>query len=344
MPDTTPATGGFGIADQPGYVKGELIYPLDNKPTPECHASTIEATADHLVAAWFGGTEEKDPDVGIWVSLYENDTWSPAIEVANGVVSSTERYPTWNPVLYQPEEGPLMLFYKMGPSPDTWWGMQITSEDQGRTWAAPERLPDGILGPIKNKPVHLSDGSILSPSSTEHDGWRVHLERSVDEGKSWQFIGPLDEEEGFEAIQPTVLIHGPEQLQILCRSRAGVVAQSWSTDNGLTWTPLAATNLPNPNSGIDGVTLNDGRHLLVYNHVGKEEGKWGGPRSPLNVAVSDDGENWQQVLVLEDQPGEYSYPAVIQAPDGMVHITYTYQRLSIKHVIVDPAQWTTDGS
>ena len=91
------------------------------------------------------------------------------------------------------------------------------------------------------------------------------------------------------------------------------------------------SGLPNPNSGIDAATLADGRHVVVYNHTTRG-------RSPLNVAVSSDGREWKAALTLEDQPGEYSYPAVIQTPDGLVHITYTWKRQRIRHVVVDAAR------
>lgn len=152
----------FAIPDnQPGLEKAEFIY--ESAPFPACHASTLVEVEGGLLAAWFGGTHERHPDVGIWTSRFENGKWSTPVEVANGVESDTVRYPTWNPVLFQPKDGPLMLFYKVGPSPSEWWGMVMSSEDQGRTWSKPERLPDGILGPIKNKPVQLADGTIISP-------------------------------------------------------------------------------------------------------------------------------------------------------------------------------------
>ena len=69
-----------------GYVRGELIYPLDNTPTPQCHASTIEETTPGFVAAWFRGNARKNKDVGIWVSRLEDNAWSEPVEVA--VVSS----------------------------------------------------------------------------------------------------------------------------------------------------------------------------------------------------------------------------------------------------------------
>ena len=117
------------------------------------------------------------------------------------------RHPTWNPVLFQPRSGPLMLFYKVGPSPSTWWGMVMTSADGGRTWSPPRRLPDGVLGPIKNKPVQLANGDILSGSSTEHDGWRVHFERSSDNGATWTATPPLNDGKEIPAIQPSILVH-----------------------------------------------------------------------------------------------------------------------------------------
>jgi predicted neuraminidase len=328
-----------------GYLQGELIYALEGRPTPQCHASTIVETSRGLVAAWFGGQHEKNPDVGIWVARHDGKAWTKPVEVANGVQSPEKRYPCWNPVLFQPAEGPLLLFYKVGPSPSTWWGMVMTSDDHGQTWSAPRKLGEdaklgdknpNLLGPVKNKPIQLKDGTILCPSSSEHQNWRVHFERSRDNGTTWEVIGPIHDGKEFGAIQPSILIHGDGKLQILCRSQQAVIAQSWSEDNGATWSKMTATELPNPNSGTDAVTLADGRHLLVYNHTGRAGLPTG--RSMLNVAISSDGKSWKPVVTLERQTGEYSYPAVIQTKDGKVHITYTYKRQSVKHVTLDPSQ------
>lgn len=327
------------IKNQPGYISSEYVYPLEKRPTPQCHASTIAETETGLITSWFGGTEEKNPDVGIWVSRFENGSWSNSVEVANGIQADGKRYPCWNPVLFKPKEGPLMLFYKIGPDPQNWWGMMTTSTDNGASWSPSKALPASFLGPIKNKPVQLKDGSIICPSSDEHDGWRVHFEVTSDLGSTWSRIGPINDGKDFSAIQPSILIHPNSVLQILCRSREGVIVQAWSMNNGKSWSRLSAMELPNPNSGTDAVTLKDGRHLLIYNHTGMIEGRWGGNRTPLNLAVSDDGITWKQVLLLENEPGEYSYPAIIQTSDGMVHITYTYKRETIKHVIVDPAKF-----
>ena len=322
-------SAGLPAHGQPSLLTRQFVY--HSAPFPECHASTLVETPAGLVAAWFGGTREKHPDVGIWVSRLERGVWSAPVEVADGVQTSGERHPCWNPVLFQPRTGPLQLYYKVGPSPSTWWGMVRTSSDAGRTWSDARRLPEGILGPIKNKPVQLGDGTILSPTSTEDDGWRVHFERSVDGGATWSRTGPLNDGREIGAIQPSVLLHPGGRLQALGRSRQGRVFEIGSEDAGRTWGRMTLMALPNPNSGTDAVTLADGRHLLVYNHTPRG-------RSPLNVAISVDGREWQAAAVLEDQPGEYSYPAVIQSADGHVHITYTHRRQRIRHVELDPAR------
>jgi predicted neuraminidase len=213
--------------------------------------------------------------------------------------------------------------------------MAIESTDGGATWSAPRRLPDGIAGPIKNKPILLSDGRLLCGSSTEDQGWRVHLEATADRGRTWERTGALNDGQEFGAIQPTILRTGDRGLMILCRARGvGKVLAASSDDLGRTWSKLEPIDVPNPNSGIDGLTLRDGRHLLVYNHTPKG-------RSPLNVAISRDGRQWQRVVELETEPGEYSYPAVIQSADGQIHILYTWRRQRIRHVTLDPAKLAT---
>jgi predicted neuraminidase len=328
------ATTAFAIPEtQPGLESAEFIY--ETAPFPSCHASTLAESKDGLLAAWFGGTHERHPDVAIWVSHFKDGKWSTPVEVANGVESDTVRYPTWNPVLFQPKAGPLMLFYKVGPSPSEWWGMVMTSEDGGHSWSKAERLPEGILGPIKNKPVQLADGTIISPTSTEHDGWRVHFETSTDGGKTWTASPAVNDGEKIRAIQPSILQYDNNRLQAIGRTRSDGVFQIWSEDGGKTWGEMSLTTLPNPSSGTDAVTLADGRQLLVYNH--NPHYKVG--RSPLNVALSKDGENWEAALVLEDEPkNQYSYPAVIQTANGKVHVAYTWRRERIKHAVIDPTE------
>jgi predicted neuraminidase/predicted glycoside hydrolase/deacetylase ChbG (UPF0249 family) len=317
-------------------VKSEFIYSRDDVPFPSCHASTIAETEEGLVAAWFGGTHEKHNDVGIWLSRLVNGKWTKPVEVANGVQHSRLRYPTWNPVLFN-FGNELYLFYKEGPEIPTWWGEYITSADNGKTWSAPVRLPDEILGPVKNKPVLLPSGELLCASSTEHNGWQVHMEFTSDRGLTWERTNPLNDGTEVAAIQPSILIHAEGKLQLVCRSKNRKILTAWSDDNGRSWTKLVPLELPNPNSGIDAVTLKDNRHVLVYNHI-EPDSEWGS-RNVLNLAVSNDGMNWTAAAVLENDPdskAEYSYPAVIQSSDGMVHVTYTWNRKLIKHVVLDP--------
>lgn len=331
-------------------VSSEFICALEGRQTPQCHASTIAQTPSGFVAAWFGGTREGDDDVGIWVARKTGDAWTKPTEVANGVQADGDRHPCWNPVLFQPDTGDLLLFYKIGPNPRQWWGMLMTSSDEGKTWSKPHRLgnddalgePNTMLaGPVKNKPIQLKDGSILCPSSSEHQNWRVHFERyardAAGEWKLAEVSGPIHSGEKFNAIQPSILTYKDGRMQVVCRSKESKLVQSWSSDGGKTWGPVTATDLPNPNSGTDAVTLQDGRQLLVYNHTVRS-GKYPSGRAMLNVAISADGVNWQPVLTLERERAEFSYPAVIQAKDGLVHITYTYKRQTVRHAVVDLEQ------
>ncbi|MEL6106235.1 MAG: exo-alpha-sialidase [Planctomycetota bacterium] len=324
-----------------GLLRSEFIY--TKAPTPECHASTICETSRGLVTAWFGGTKEGRKDVGIWTSYHDGSRWSSPKQVATGVQHEDLQYPCWNPVLYQPPgDGPTLLFFKVGPNPRAWWGEMMVSYDRGRTFRERRRLPEGIDGPVRCKPMLLDDGSLLCGSSTENNGWRVHFERVALEGGlpsgPWSRIGPINDASKFNAIQPTLLRHADGRLTALCRTKEKVIATTTSTDGGKTWSRLKATDLPNPNSGIEVVSLRDGRHLLIYNHVPSTDNGWG-RRGLLNLAISDDGEVWKSVGVLEqEQREEFSYPAIIQTDDGLVHATYTWKRERVKHLVIDPAK------
>jgi alpha-L-rhamnosidase len=340
----------------------EFLY--EQAPFPECHGATIaETTKGDLVAAFFGGTKERNPDCVIWVCRKPKGsrTWTAPVEVAAGNVPlsgpktwsaggsalQAGQKACWNPVLFQLPQGELMLFYKVGDRVSDWTGHLIRSKDGGKTWSKPERLPDGFLGPVKNKPEYI-DGRIICPSSTEGSGgWRLHFELSDDRGKTWRKVGPIPTEEAvftqdqerhpISTIQPGILKHADGRLQVLARTRNGYLATSWSSDNGDTWSAITLSPVPNNNSGIDAVTLEDGRHLLVYNNFRTLPGTPKGPRTPLNVALSADGISWKDALVLEDSPiSQYSYPSVIQGKDGTVHLVYTWRRQRIKYVRMVP--------
>ncbi|UYQ95540.1 family 78 glycoside hydrolase catalytic domain [Chitinophaga horti] len=324
-----------------GIVTDEFIF--DRASFPESHAATIAETPDGLIASWFGGTKEANKDVCIWTSHLVKGKWTAPVMVADGVLNDTTRYACYNPVLFYAPNKELLLFYKIGPNVAGWTGWLIRSRDNGKTWSKREALPAGFLGPIKNKPL-LLNGVLVCPSSTEKEGWKVHFEMTPDFGKTWTKSAPINDGKTITAIQPSLLTHANGSWQVLCRSKNRTVNESWSTDQGKTWSPMTASALPNNNSGTDAVTLKDGRQLLLYNHVKPapelKNGK--GARTPLNVAISDDGKNWHAALVLEDSPvSQYSYPSVIQTSDGLVHIVYTWRRERIKHVVIDPAKLDT---
>lgn len=339
------------LAAEPFRILGAEFI-VSSPPFASSHASTIEETPSGLVAAWFGGSREGAGDVGIWLARHDGKAWGTPVEIAAGVNAGAtahvaavpapgraggvtpgeaRRHPCWNPVLFRRRSGELLLFYKVGPSPSTWWGMLMVSADDGRTWSTPRRLPDGILGPIKNKPLELSDGTILCGSSAEDGGWRVRMEWTRDPSGAWSRGPDLNAPPAISAIQPALLRHPGGILQALCRSKQGVLMETWGrADDPRAWTRLAPTELPNPDSGVDALTLDDGRHILVYNPIRTGRGV-------LEIAAGPDGREWRRAVRLEDEPGmEYSYPAVIQARDGRLHVTYTWRRTRIKHAILDP--------
>ena len=336
----------LSIADLPaqknkwkeGILVDEFIY--TDAPFPQAHASTIAETPDGLIAAWFGGTKEGNKDVCIWTSRLVNNKWTTPGKIAEGIINDTLRYACYNPVLFYAPNDELLLFYKIGPNVAGWTGWMMRSRDNGKTWSKREALPEGYLGPIKNKPL-LINNTLICPSSTERNGWKVHFEYTNDFGKTWTKSADINDGIKVSAIQPSILTYKDGSMQILCRSKNRTINESWSSDGGKTWSEVKASSLPNNNSGTDAVTLKDGRQLLVYNHVKPADslpnGK--GARTPLNVAISKDGKNWDAVLILEDSPiSQYSYPSVIQSKDGMVHIVYTWRRERIKYVKIDPGK------
>ncbi|SHI58894.1 exo-alpha-sialidase [Pseudozobellia thermophila] len=318
-------------------------FVFTEQPTRDCHASSIlELENGDLLCVWFGGTREGHPDVKLWMSRKpKGAAWQAPVVVYDG-----DGKTLFNPVLVQLKGGDIQVYF-VGPTIND--GQVITSKDKGQTWGRPKKLPKGFVGPIVNKPIYLNDGTIIAGASLQDGpGRRVHVERSVDNGKTWTKTKPINDPVNtkHQIIQPTFLVHSQKKIQMLARSNGSgedtKIAQSWSGDGGLTWSPVSDTNLPNNNSAIDAITLADGRHLLVYNHSTRLDplgGRKG--RGILTVAISDDGINWKAAAVLEYRTGavQYSYPAVIQTKDGLVHITYSWHRKRIKHVVLDPTRF-----
>lgn len=315
---------------------------FNQAPFLSCHASTIvELENGDLVAAYFGGSYEGCEDVCIWVSRRSKDSteWSSPLMAADGVLNDTLRKACYNPVLQLMPNGELWLFFKIGSCVADWTGWVTTSSDGGKTWTAKEALPDGFLGPIKDKPMLLG-AKLLCPSSTEKEGWRIHFEILDLENHQWHKVGPIKastaittidmnkpdaQPQEIMCIQPALLRMADGSLKALCRTKNGRIAVTTSHDNGESWSQVTLTDLPNNNSGIDAVTLQDGRLVLVYNPVAVAPGDEMGPRTPLAVAISQDGECWRDFFIIEGT-GEFSYPAVIQGANGKLYCTYTWQR------------------
>jgi predicted neuraminidase len=316
---------------------GEPIFSVGSTSFPSSHASTLVELKDgSLLAAWFGGTGEGKPDVAIWASHRTQQGWSRPAELVR-----EPNIPCWNPVLFHTQDGKLWLYYKFGPNPAEWTGARKFSTDEGRTWSQTEHLAAGLIGPVRTKPLVLRSGIIVSGSSIEsYRSWAAWIERSTDNGATWAKIGPLvpalpagalpppaNGFPNFGIIQPSVTALGPNHLRLYARSTEQIahICVADSYDAGRTWSQPHPLDLPNPNSGIDAVALRDGRVVLVYNDTAHG-------RTPLNLAVSADGEHFHNFATLESEPGEYSYPAIIQASNGALEITYTWNRKTIRHV------------
>jgi predicted neuraminidase len=304
------------------------MFIFEKAEFPSCHASTIvEISTGRFLAAWFGGKAEGASDVAIWAAWFDGKAWTKPVLFAN-----EPGFPCWNPVLFKSSKGTLFLFYKAGPKPFNWSGFVKRSTDDGKTWSRAEILPAGLLGPIKNKPIEFK-GAILSPMSVEsHRAWCSWIERSTDDGKTWTRHGPIAVPgKPHGNIQPTLFVTSKGHILALCRTRGmGKICQAVSTDGGLTWSEATLTDLLNPGSGIDGVTARDGTFYLAYNDSVRS-------RTPLRIARStDDGKTWKNVATAEEAAGEYSYPSIIQASDGKLHLVYTWNRKHIKHLVYDP--------
>jgi predicted neuraminidase len=227
----------------------------------------------------------------------------------------------------------VFLFFKVGPHIPAWQTYWMRSQNNGVTWSQPVELVPGDAGgrgPVKNKPIVLAGEAWLAPASTEYKGWKPFADRSEDGGKSWSrsedFVIDRKATRCNGAIQPTFWESAPGTVHALLRTASGCILRTDSHDGGKTWEPVYRTDLPNNNSGIDALRLEDGRILLVYNPVGRNWGK----RTPLTLAVSkDNGKRWKNLVHLETAPGEYSYPAIVRTTHG-VAVSYTWKRERVR--------------
>jgi predicted neuraminidase len=317
----------FVHATHPCILKEEFVF--TSPPFASCHASTLtQADSEALLCAWFAGTAEGASDVEIWLASLIGDAWEKPRKI------TAENTACWNPVLFTLPSKEILLFYKVGGNPQQWSGLLKRSFDEGKRWTEAENLPAGVIGPTKNSPLLLSDGiTLLCGSSVESwMRWGCWIDITKDDGRSWNKSSPINVDgQLFGIIQPALFFTKQGTVKLLARShQIGSICSAESHDAGKTWEAAQPISLPNPNSAIDAINLTDGRILLVYNHSQEH-------RCPLNVALSnDDGQTWEMTLTLEKLPGEYSYPSTLQAKDGKIHITYTWNRTRIKHVVLDP--------
>ncbi len=305
----------------------------DDRPFAQCHASTLsQAPNGDLLCAWFGGTHENNPDVSIWLSRFSDGAWQTPEKVAK--VAETAH---WNPVLFYDEDKTVYLFFKVGVDVSHWTTWWMKSKDNGVNWSKPRELfgnEIGGRGPVKNKPIILSNGDWLAPASSEFKGiWVPFADISTDHGRNWNrtadwFINKR-ELKSTGAIQPTLWESKPGHVHALMRTAAGKVWRTDSKDYGRTWCDVYETELPNNNSGLDLVALPDKRLFLVYNPVSKS---WG-PRTPLDLAVAKGvAKEWTTVAHLEDdkdKEAEYSYPAIIKTQTGIA-LCYTWKRDKVR--------------
>ena len=333
------ADGKFSIVAQ------HKLFPAGSGPWSfDCHAATIAQAADGtVVAAWNGGAFETHSGRAVWLSRFENGCWTPPVKVGDGEETGPG-YMTENPVLFQPAGGPLMLFYTVGPglrdrkldpSGRNAWGVLKTSADHGRTWSAArplgrdKRLPGGrLIGPTKNPPIQLEDGSILVPSSNEYglretrdwDRLTWHFEQSRDMGATWSLVAIFPSNPDLRPIQPGLLRLGAGRLLALGRNegQGPDTPMATSTNGGATWSAISGlTALPQTHSGIAVGTLRNGIHFCILNPAKA----W---RRQLDLMVSSDGTNWTHGLTLDPDGGDLAhYPQAVQTPDGRLHVVFT---------------------
>lgn len=329
------------VKQKPQAVNITSSYIAEPHITTNSHAATlVEIKPNEIMAAWFGGSYEGAKDVGIYLSTYKAKTWSVPQNLIKPLIRQGDTLACWNPVLFKSKSATLYLFYKVGKNPREWFGAMISSKDDGVTWSEAKYLPNGILGPIRNKPVEIISGTILCGSSTESvekNEWRSHVETYTEATGEWA-KNEIPNHKNFDIIQPTFLVHSDKIVQMLFRSKHNTLITSWSVDSGKNWKDTDSINVVNSNSGIDALALSKNSFLLVNNPL-KQGKDWFNGRNVLDVEHSKDGIHWQKLFDLENQAeGEFSYPAIIQTSDKKIHVLYTYNRKYIKHVEFEMTQ------
>ena len=207
--------------------------------------------------------------------------------------------------------------------------------DVQRAAALLDRLADPFARRLgwmtRTHPLQLPDGALLVPLANENFNLAA-MALTRDGGETWEMSRMVP---GAGVLQPSVVRLPGGDLLAFFRDASGDrrVKQSRSADGGRTWSPITATTLPNPGGGVEALTLRSGHLAIVYND------KEASPRDRLAVSLStDEGRTWRWTRHLEHRPGErFDYPSIIQARDGTLHVTYSYNLKTIKHVRFDEA-------
>ncbi|HEX9251530.1 MAG TPA: sialidase family protein [Ignavibacteriaceae bacterium] len=291
------------------------------------HASTICSLNDKLLVAYFAGKYEGHRKNCIWISTKEGNEWDIPRVLFSGKSVLGREIPCWNPVFHSTKEK-LYLYFKIGKSPSLWNGFFSESLDDGETWSKPKLLPAGIFGPMRSSPIRI-DNYIVSGSSDEKYVSKMHFELS-DDGYSWKKVVPICDPALGDCIQPAIIRLSQNKLIAYARSSIGVLVSTNSQDGGNSWEQVVKTEIPNPDSAIDLISVREDFHILVYNRSTKE-------RTPLVMAISSDGVNWNDKIIIEDGKGEYSYPSITISKNG-IEISYTSQRKCIKHALIETSE------
>jgi predicted neuraminidase len=295
---------------------------------PSHHCSTIaEAANGDLLAVWYGGSYESADDQALFLSRRKKGgrAWSrPKVLIRDSA------QPPGNAVVFRAGGHRLCIVWcRMEASRPLrrggGWGQTRLffriSKDHGVTWSKDEPFLGGVHEGLRNVPITRASGELLLPLAHS-------FARTKDGGRSWEHLGAVT-----GGGQPTVIERADGSLLTLLRKGPRIL-QTESRDGGRTWSPAIATQLKNPDAGIAMTRLRNGHLILVFNDSETA-------RTPLCIARSlDEGRTWETPLALESNPGEYSYPCVIQSSDGGLHITYTFRRYAIKHVELDEG-WLT---
>jgi len=307
------------------------------------HASSVTELADgSILAVWYGGSREGAADVKLFQSLLRPNTgnWTePEALITPDMVSrDLARYvqKIGNPVLHVDNKNRVWVFF-VTVSVGGWSGSSlnyIISEDQGKHWSTTKRLNTSpffnVSTLVKGQPFNFHDGSIGLPVYHELMGKFGELLRIDNKGS---ILSKYRISFGRKSLQPSIAVLDEKNALVLMRYTGASprrILAATTRDGGITWSDAKKLSLPNPNSGLM-VRNADNTLLLVFNNT--EHG-----RHILSLATSHDkGRHWKVIHDFEHSSAEskdrFSYPYFIRSGNGNYHLTYTWKKHRIKHVI-----------